>query len=153
MWNREQQRELKARDIIHFSQGNFPQLPEAAVGRVISDYTAASGRLDALLREAAEVGGSLERLRRGLSERVESQGAHQMAIASVRCPVLGANVTRVTDLEGEVTRIICAEYEEPGGICRLKKNVSEGGMLSQLLERVSEHTLDTRSTRCDLCEK
>jgi hypothetical protein len=76
-----------------------------------------------------------------------------MAITSVRCPVLGANVSRVTDLEGEVTRIICAEYEEPAGICRLKKSVSAGGMLSQLLERVSEHTLDTRSTQCDLCEK
>jgi hypothetical protein len=76
-----------------------------------------------------------------------------MAIASVRCPVLRADVAFVTDLEGEVTRVICAEYEEHTGICRLKKNVSEGGALSQLLERVSEHTLDTRSTRCDLCKR
>lgn len=73
-----------------------------------------------------------------------------MAILPVRCPVLGANVTRVTDLENEVTAIICPEYEEPTGICRLKKNAFQGGPLSQLLERVSEDTLETRSTRCGL---
>ena len=39
----------------------------------------------------------------------------------MKCPVLGANVTRVTDLEGEMPKLICAEYDEPTGICRLKK--------------------------------
>jgi len=73
-----------------------------------------------------------------------------MAINSVRCPVLGANVTRVTDLEGETTKVICAEYEKPTGICRLKKSAFEGGMLSQLLERVSENALDSKNTRCVL---
>ena len=76
-----------------------------------------------------------------------------MAIVSVRCPVLGANVTRVTDLEDEVTALICPEYEEPTGICRLKKNARQGGPLSQLLERVSEDTLETRTTRCNLGPK
>jgi len=73
-----------------------------------------------------------------------------MAISSMRCAVLGANVTRVTDLEGETTKIICTEYDEPTGICRLKKSASQGGMLSQLLERVSEDTLGTKNMRCDL---
>lgn len=76
-----------------------------------------------------------------------------MAIVSVRCAVLGANVTLVTDLEDEVTALICPEYEEPTGICRLKKNAGQGGPLSQLLERVSEDTLDTRTTRCNLGPK
>lgn len=76
-----------------------------------------------------------------------------MAIVSVRCAVLGANVTRVTDLEDEVTALICPEYEEPTGICRLKNNARQGGPLSQLLERVSEDTLDTRTTRCNLGPK
>ena len=71
-----------------------------------------------------------------------------MAIRSIRCPVLGANVTRVTDLEGETTKIICAEYDRRTGTCRLKRNVSQGGLLSQLLERVSEDTLNTKSMRC-----
>lgn len=73
-----------------------------------------------------------------------------MAITSIRCPVLGAHVTRVTDLEGTVTRIICAEYEGTSGTCRMKKAALEGGPLSQLLERMSEETLTTRSTLCDL---
>ena len=73
-----------------------------------------------------------------------------MAIESVRCPVLRGHVTRVTNLEGEPVRIICAEYDEPTGICRLKKNARGGGPLSQLLERVSEEALDTKNTRCIL---
>ena len=76
-----------------------------------------------------------------------------MAIVSVRCQVLGASVTRVTDLEGEVTALICPEFEEPTGICRLKKNARQGGPLSQLLERVSEDALETRTTRCNLGPK
>ena len=73
-----------------------------------------------------------------------------MAMTSVRCPVLGAHITRVTDLEGYVTRIICAEHEESTGTCRLKKTALEGGPLAQLLERMSEDTLNTRGTLCEL---
>ena len=73
-----------------------------------------------------------------------------MAIRSVRCPVLGAHVTQVTDLEGVVTRIICTEYDGANGMCRLKKSAREGGPLGQLLERVSEDALETRSARCVL---
>ena len=73
-----------------------------------------------------------------------------MAAVSVHCPVLGAHVTRVTDLEGNVTKIICAEYDEPTGVCRLKKNAFEGGPLAQLVERVAEGALDTRSPLCVL---
>jgi hypothetical protein len=74
-----------------------------------------------------------------------------MGINQVRCSVIGATVSRVVDFEGETTRIICAEYDEQTGICRLKKTASKGGMLSQLLERVSEDSLDTKNTRCVLC--
>lgn len=72
-----------------------------------------------------------------------------MAIQSIHCHVLGSHVTRVTDLEGRVTKVICAEYQ-PNGTCRLKEAALEGGPLAQLLERASEETLDTRSTVCDL---
>jgi hypothetical protein len=74
----------------------------------------------------------------------------QMAISSIRCPVLGARVTKVTDLEGTVTRVICPEYDASSRRCRLTMSIGEGGPLSQLLERVSENTLATRSTRCVL---
>jgi hypothetical protein len=73
-----------------------------------------------------------------------------MPITTVHCPVIGSNVTRVTDLEDRPTKIICSEYQEPTGICRLKQRAKEGGMLSQLLERVSEGTLDTKDVRCVL---
>jgi hypothetical protein len=73
-----------------------------------------------------------------------------MAITTIRCPVAQAVVTRMTDLEGEVTRVICPEYEEPTGICRLKRNVLHGGPLAQLLDRVSENTLDTDGVQCAL---
>jgi hypothetical protein len=71
-----------------------------------------------------------------------------MAMKSIHCPVLGAHVTQVTDFEGVVTRVICTEYEASDGTCRLKRTVREGGPLAQLLERVSEDSLDTRSTVC-----
>jgi hypothetical protein len=73
-----------------------------------------------------------------------------MAIDCVRCPVLGFDVTKVTNLEGEVVRVICSEYQEADGGCRAKNRIREGGPLAQLLERVSEHALDTRSSRCVL---
>jgi hypothetical protein len=73
-----------------------------------------------------------------------------MGITSVRCSVSGGQVTRVTDLEDEVTKLVCPEYEEPTGSCRLKRSARDGGPLSQLLERISEDTLVSRSTRCAL---
>jgi hypothetical protein len=73
-----------------------------------------------------------------------------MGITSKPCPVLGAHVTCVTDFEGTLTKIICTEYEESTGRCRLKERAFEGGPLAQLLERSSESTLGTRSTLCVL---
>lgn len=71
-----------------------------------------------------------------------------MPLIAVSCPVAHAVVTRVTDFEGATIRMICPEYEEPTGICRLKQRAREGGPLSQLLERLSEQTLDESTTRC-----
>lgn len=68
----------------------------------------------------------------------------------IRCPVLGGHVTREIDFEGNVTKVICEEYEEAAGTCRLRKAVLEGGPLTQLLERESENMLDTGGTRCIL---
>lgn len=71
-----------------------------------------------------------------------------MAMTSVRCPVLGAHITRVTDLEGTVLRIICPEYEEETGTCRIRRIAIQGGPLTQLLERLSEDTLSSQGTLC-----
>jgi hypothetical protein len=73
-----------------------------------------------------------------------------MPAAYVRCPVLGAQVTTITDFEGKFTTIICSEYDRRTRSCRRKKDALTGGPLSQLLERVEENTLGSRGTRCDL---
>jgi hypothetical protein len=64
--------------------------------------------------------------------------------------VLGADVIRVSDMEGSVTRVICPELESSAGLCRLKRDALSGGPLSQLVTRLEEDTLDVRGTRCDL---
>jgi hypothetical protein len=64
--------------------------------------------------------------------------------------VLGANVTRASDMEGNVTRIFCPEYDERTGACRLLTTALDGGPLSQLLERVADDTLDRRTAACVL---
>lgn len=73
-----------------------------------------------------------------------------MPIRTAHCHVLGASVSRVTDLEGTVTRVVCPEYQEPNGICRLRSDALKGGPLSRLLERVEEETLGERGVLCEL---
>jgi hypothetical protein len=70
-------------------------------------------------------------------------------MVSAQCPVLHGEVNRLMDLEGHVERVFCPEYVEAGE-CRLKREAMTGGPLSQLFERLHEHTLDHRGTRCDL---
>jgi len=59
-------------------------------------------------------------------------------------------VTRVTDLEGAVTRIICPQFEYATGVCHLKREALDAGPLTRLLARTAENILDTRDTRCIL---
>jgi hypothetical protein len=73
-----------------------------------------------------------------------------MAITSAWCSVLQANVSRLTTLEGEVSTVICPEFEAVTRTCRLKKAAGLGGPLSQLLERVSEEALSSPAPRCNL---
>ena len=73
-----------------------------------------------------------------------------MAIKSTYCHVREGQVTVVTDLEGAVVRLICPEYDESSGSCRIRTGVLSGGPLSQLLERVEEDTLDKPAVRCAL---
>ena len=73
-----------------------------------------------------------------------------MAITSAWCSVLQTNVSRLTTLEGEVSTVICPEFEPVTRTCRLKKAAGLGGPLSQLLERVSEEALSSPAPRCNL---
>lgn len=73
-----------------------------------------------------------------------------MTIESVRCPVLDAHVTREVDLEGTPVRVFCPEYDDRTGACRLKSRSQGAGPLAQLLDRVAEETLTSRSLACNL---
>ena len=73
-----------------------------------------------------------------------------MAIRSLRCHVSQASVAVVTDLEGTIERVICPEYDAATRVCRLKQGASRGGPLSELVERLSEETLDSRGNTCEL---
>ena len=71
-----------------------------------------------------------------------------MSLERIWCPVVAAQISRVTNLEGDVTSVICPDYEAETGLCRRRAAVRKGGPLSQLLERVSEGTLSDSSARC-----
>jgi hypothetical protein len=71
-----------------------------------------------------------------------------MSLETIWCPVTGGRVSRLTNLEGEVTGVICQEYEAATGACRRRAGVLKGGPLAQLLERVSEETLADATMQC-----
>ena len=73
-----------------------------------------------------------------------------MPITLTPCHVSGTNVARVTDLEGEVLRVICPYLDEASQNCRIRMDAPAGGPLAELLENVAEHTLTNPGRRCEL---
>jgi hypothetical protein len=71
-----------------------------------------------------------------------------MGLEHVWCPVISTHVTRVTNFEGEVTSVICPDYDRATGLCRCRTAVLKGGPLARLLDRMSEDTLAEVSNRC-----
>ena len=73
-----------------------------------------------------------------------------MTLTSSWCCVLQSNVTRVTDLEGEVVSVVCREFEAPTGTCRLKRGAFQGGLLSELFRPADENLIENPAVRCTL---
>ena len=73
-----------------------------------------------------------------------------MTITSAWCSVQQATVSRMMTFEGDVSTVICPEFDRATKACRLKKAASLGGPLSQLIARVSEGTLAESAPRCHL---
>lgn len=71
-----------------------------------------------------------------------------MRVTSVWCPVRQAYVIRVMDLEGQVIKVLCSEFDKAPRTCRMKKEAFEGGPLSQLLKHVSEDSLADPMVSC-----
>ena len=73
-----------------------------------------------------------------------------MTITSVWCSVRQATVSRRMTFEGDVSTVICPEFDPATRTCRLKKAANPEGPLSQLIARVSEGTLADSAPRCNL---
>lgn len=73
-----------------------------------------------------------------------------MRIETVRCHVLGANVTRVADFEGLADHVICPEYQRRDGTCRFKRTAGTGTPLSRLLQRVGDDIVADRTLTCSV---
>lgn len=72
-----------------------------------------------------------------------------MGVTFAFCRVLDARISLVSRLDGEISSIVCPEYEPATGGCRVKQRWSGGGPLSALLERAGGDTRGSRSTRCE----
>ena len=73
-----------------------------------------------------------------------------MTFTSTWCSVQQATVSRMMTFEGDVSTVICHEFDPVTRACRLKKAASLEGPLSQLIARVSEGTLADPAPRCHL---
>ena len=73
-----------------------------------------------------------------------------MAISLTWCHALSARVTRVTDLEGNIERVVCPYYDNASRACSLRADAASEGPLAQFLERVADDALANRGMRCVL---
>jgi hypothetical protein len=73
-----------------------------------------------------------------------------MTMTLTRCRISGMNVTRVTDFEGAVLRVVCPYFDEASRTCSIRTSALTGGPLARLLERVAENSLATLAERCEL---
>jgi hypothetical protein len=71
-----------------------------------------------------------------------------MNLETIWCPLSGARVGTITDMEGAVTRVICQDYHAEARTCARRASAMEGGPLAQFLDRVDQQTLADATTRC-----
>jgi hypothetical protein len=70
-----------------------------------------------------------------------------MAASTVYCHVLKGNVTVVTDLNGQVTNVVCPEFWRLTHGCRIKRENSS--LLGILVKRAADSTIGTRGNICE----
>lgn len=70
-----------------------------------------------------------------------------MSATTVFCHILGGNVTVITDLNGNVTNVVCPKFFRVTHGCEKK---SEGqGFLKGVLGRVVDKAAGTRASYCE----
>jgi hypothetical protein len=70
-----------------------------------------------------------------------------MSTSTVHCHILGGNVSVVSDLNGQVTNVICPEFLRINHMCTKKVGESDGaaGILGAALDRIA----GTRTVFCE----
>ena len=73
-----------------------------------------------------------------------------MAASTVHCHVLGGDVTVVTDLSGNVTNIVCPEFNRLTYTCHRKKD--DQGFFANIASRVADRLAGTRANYCEFAD-
>jgi hypothetical protein len=74
-----------------------------------------------------------------------------MSASSVHCYVLGGDVSVISDLNGNVTNVVCPEFVRITHGC-LKKNRESSGFIAVVLKKVSDQAIGTRGSYCEFAE-
>jgi hypothetical protein len=73
-----------------------------------------------------------------------------MGASTVRCHVLGDDVTVVTDLAGQVVNVICPKFSRPTYNC--KKKLEDVGVLGVVVRRVVDRTTGSKVVVCEFID-
>ena len=71
-----------------------------------------------------------------------------MASSFLLCDVSRAHVAVVTDVDGDVTRLICPYHDASTGYCLHRGGSLSNGPLSELLDHLDRGALERRLRRC-----
>jgi hypothetical protein len=70
-----------------------------------------------------------------------------MSASTVYCHVLSGNVTVVTDLDGNVTNVVCPEFYRITHACQKKRG--DSGFFANVLKVVVDKATDSRVHYCE----
>lgn len=70
-----------------------------------------------------------------------------MTASTVFCYVLEGNITVVTNINGEITNIVCPHFYRLTHGCNLKNQ--DSGFIERVLKKMTDQALNTRSIYCE----
>ncbi len=73
-----------------------------------------------------------------------------MSTSTVYCYVLEDNISVVSDLKGNVTNVVCPQFNRITFVCNIKKQ--EKGFLTQVLSRGLDKYAGTKITHCEFAD-
>ena len=73
-----------------------------------------------------------------------------MGASTVRCHILGDDVTVVTDLAGQVVNVVCPEFHRLTYNCGRK--LAGSGMLGIFLSRLADRTMGSKAVACEFID-